>query len=513
MDNTSSNFQVSSFRSRALACVLLVIFSFSFIPSASLAQQPIATTSDTNMIKNIQLLLQQLGYDPGPVDGIMGRKTTAAIKQFQQDLNLPVDEEPSAELLALLTREIAKNTGPTATISAVSGTVLVNGQEQGIGTILIAGDIIETQAGATVELELSDGSWLELSENTKLDIAELSQTATGGRVSRIKMAWGWIRAKLSPGHQQEDSSFDIETPNALIGVKFSEPDVEVGCEPEGPDVPKGGQTVVYAIGTALSVINRETGEKTIVSIGFMAIVTAFGTEVIKIASTEALDTETPEAEPTEPEAIEPEATEPEAVEVGTTETGTATTGAEAAAGGTAVGAISAKTLMIGAGALGALGLGIALASGGGDDDSDSSNGSGEGQDPGGRGSIAFTLTWSYTGGGEGPDIDLWVIDPHGQKLSCSRDGYSLGPTPEGGRIDFDDQGDSGPGDGGGPERAYWPEEQAPRGTYTYGVRYFYGTGTAYYTLNVYKNNLSVSTKTGTLSSEGWDITVGMVNFP
>jgi hypothetical protein len=120
---------------------------------------------------------------------------------------------------------------PTATIRALKGTVLVNGQPQGEGTVLRAQDIIETQAGSSLVLELSDGSQLELGENTQVDIAELSQTATGARRSRVKLAWGWIRARLSPGHQKEGSSFDVETPNALAGVKFSDPWFEVSYDP------------------------------------------------------------------------------------------------------------------------------------------------------------------------------------------------------------------------------------------------------------------------------------------
>ena len=98
---------------------------------------------------------------------------------------------------------------PTATMSAVSGTVLVNGQQQAQGTVLNAGDVIETQAGASVVLALSDGSVLEVGEKTQVDLAELSQTATRARVSRIKLMWGWMRAKLSPGHQNAGSSFHV----------------------------------------------------------------------------------------------------------------------------------------------------------------------------------------------------------------------------------------------------------------------------------------------------------------
>ena len=41
-------------------------------------------------VKSIQNVLNNLGYDAGPADGIMGPKTRQAIKMYQQDHNLPV---------------------------------------------------------------------------------------------------------------------------------------------------------------------------------------------------------------------------------------------------------------------------------------------------------------------------------------------------------------------------------------------------------------------------------------
>jgi hypothetical protein len=122
---------------------------------------------------------------------------------------------------------------PTATISELNGNVLVS--IQGGGPVsataemeLHAGDIIETQAGANVVLTLSDGSSLDLGEKTKLDLTVLAQEPeTKARKSRLKLFWGKIRATLSPGHQEEGSSFEVATPNALAGVKFSKPLVEV----------------------------------------------------------------------------------------------------------------------------------------------------------------------------------------------------------------------------------------------------------------------------------------------
>jgi S1-C subfamily serine protease len=47
--------------------------------------------------------LADLGYDPGPFDGVVGPRTRAAIRDFQADAGLPVDGQISDELHAALT--------------------------------------------------------------------------------------------------------------------------------------------------------------------------------------------------------------------------------------------------------------------------------------------------------------------------------------------------------------------------------------------------------------------------
>ncbi|HXV19004.1 MAG TPA: peptidoglycan-binding domain-containing protein [Candidatus Omnitrophota bacterium] len=42
-------------------------------------------------VKQVQRALLNKGYDPGPVDGKMGKKTKSAIKQFQRSNNLKAD--------------------------------------------------------------------------------------------------------------------------------------------------------------------------------------------------------------------------------------------------------------------------------------------------------------------------------------------------------------------------------------------------------------------------------------
>ena len=61
---------------------------------------------DPALIRNIQSGLTALGYNPGPVDGIVGRQTTTAIETFRRREQL-ASGEISAELLDAITRRLS----------------------------------------------------------------------------------------------------------------------------------------------------------------------------------------------------------------------------------------------------------------------------------------------------------------------------------------------------------------------------------------------------------------------
>jgi peptidoglycan hydrolase-like protein with peptidoglycan-binding domain len=75
---------------------------------------------DATMVADIQEMLNELGYDPGPTDGIMGPRTKAAIQTFQATADMPVDGRISPALSAALQREI--NLGMGAAKPAASAT-------------------------------------------------------------------------------------------------------------------------------------------------------------------------------------------------------------------------------------------------------------------------------------------------------------------------------------------------------------------------------------------------------
>lgn len=56
----------------------------------------------------MQQALKDRGYDPGPIDGVMGRKTASALKKYQQTEHLNVTGQMDAETVAKLEAHDAK---------------------------------------------------------------------------------------------------------------------------------------------------------------------------------------------------------------------------------------------------------------------------------------------------------------------------------------------------------------------------------------------------------------------
>ncbi|GEM_PF-2635795 len=58
------------------------------------------------LVKEVQRLLKRIGYDVGPVDGIMGNRTANAIRLFQLQSRLPVNGTPDHALLQRLRQHV-----------------------------------------------------------------------------------------------------------------------------------------------------------------------------------------------------------------------------------------------------------------------------------------------------------------------------------------------------------------------------------------------------------------------
>ncbi len=60
-----------------------------------------------------QSMLTAAGYHPGPVDGVLGPLTRAAIRAFQRDHELPTDGEISTAILVVLVTQEKPSTRAT----------------------------------------------------------------------------------------------------------------------------------------------------------------------------------------------------------------------------------------------------------------------------------------------------------------------------------------------------------------------------------------------------------------
>lgn len=117
-------------------------------------------------VREIQRLLQSLGYEPGPADGRMGRNTRRAIREFETDAGLPVTERPSPALLAKL-RAATQSGGGFAQGAGGPGGATAGGAA-GLASFdcAKAGTAVETAICADGELGLLD-----------LELADAYQTA------------------------------------------------------------------------------------------------------------------------------------------------------------------------------------------------------------------------------------------------------------------------------------------------------------------------------------------------
>ena len=90
------------------------------IAAAALGQQAAA---DRAPVRSIQSLLAALGFDPGQIDGLAGRKTRRAIRQFQRSQAVPEDGAPSLALHQLLRRATERRHAAAPAKHGSNGTV------------------------------------------------------------------------------------------------------------------------------------------------------------------------------------------------------------------------------------------------------------------------------------------------------------------------------------------------------------------------------------------------------
>jgi len=76
-----------------------------------------AALSGRDQVRAIQAKLNAMGYDAGPEDGRMGKRTRNAIKEYQRNTGQPVDGKPSASLLQSFSGAVEGKTAEFASLA------------------------------------------------------------------------------------------------------------------------------------------------------------------------------------------------------------------------------------------------------------------------------------------------------------------------------------------------------------------------------------------------------------
>lgn len=92
------------------------------VPVATHAQSADPADAPVQRVQNIQDMLTNLGYDPGPADGVAGARTVGAIIAFQRSAGLAQTGQPDAVVYRALVKRLAAATKPAAAPPAKSTT-------------------------------------------------------------------------------------------------------------------------------------------------------------------------------------------------------------------------------------------------------------------------------------------------------------------------------------------------------------------------------------------------------
>ena len=80
-------------------------FEYNPPTSSQSDSRPQSHSLGTKQIREVQQLLADLGYDPGPIDGKYGRQTAKAVKEYQRKIYHPQTGEIEDVLIYLLKKE------------------------------------------------------------------------------------------------------------------------------------------------------------------------------------------------------------------------------------------------------------------------------------------------------------------------------------------------------------------------------------------------------------------------
>jgi len=86
--------------SLTIPCRWIFVVAIVYLPLTSATVR--ADASQNDRIRTLQTHLNSLGYNAGTPDGILGPRTDAAIRTFQQDIGFPVDGKVTDQLVGAI---------------------------------------------------------------------------------------------------------------------------------------------------------------------------------------------------------------------------------------------------------------------------------------------------------------------------------------------------------------------------------------------------------------------------
>lgn len=165
--------------------VVTLFFVLGWMAPVSLAETGSTPTSTapatfTALVMDIQRMLTELGYRPGPIDGKMGDRTRQAIRRYQSNTGQPVDGHPSPSLH----QHLRVTTGAVAPAASTAGAGAESTTERSELKVAWQGQVI---SDALLRIAPSGAS------------SSRQRLAEGTRVDVIRRQGAWLQVRLADG--------------------------------------------------------------------------------------------------------------------------------------------------------------------------------------------------------------------------------------------------------------------------------------------------------------------------
>ncbi len=216
--------------------------------SGQQSQEPVYPLSTQSDIKAVQQGLKSKGYNPGPVDGFMGKKTRKAIRQFQKNKGYPVDGLATTRLLKQLQPGyssspqksyddsiVGQSTAEAAVVGAVAGAVIAaaTGNKKDAAKGAVAGAAVGAAADIAVnayrvnqakteqQLNISIAQLRKENEELKRNINDAKELIKEDR-AKIKQIQNRLKQKQLTKKQAQKEYEQLTQNRAALQATYNE---------------------------------------------------------------------------------------------------------------------------------------------------------------------------------------------------------------------------------------------------------------------------------------------------